>query len=127
MIAAGAAFSVCSAARASASIDSMRLGARDVEATVRFYEQAFGLREKGRVRGGVEVLLGFGDAKSGSSANPGPLILIMKRETDTPQDAMAHLILRVTDIAAFAAQYRGTLVTFDRALANRGTKCLALG
>jgi len=30
-------------------------------------------------------------------------------------------------IAAFAAQYRGTLVTFDRALANRGTKCLALG
>jgi toxin-antitoxin system PIN domain toxin len=30
-------------------------------------------------------------------------------------------------IAAFAAQYRGTLITFDRALANRGTKCLALG
>jgi hypothetical protein len=30
-------------------------------------------------------------------------------------------------IAAFAAQYRGTLVTFDRALASRGTKCLALG
>ncbi len=30
-------------------------------------------------------------------------------------------------LAAFAAQYRGTLVTFDRALASKGTKCLALG
>jgi predicted nucleic acid-binding protein len=30
-------------------------------------------------------------------------------------------------LAAFAMQYGGTLVTFDRALANKGTKCLALG
>lgn len=30
-------------------------------------------------------------------------------------------------LAAFAAQYQGTLVTFDRALANKGVKCLALG
>jgi predicted nucleic acid-binding protein len=30
-------------------------------------------------------------------------------------------------IAAFAAQYRGTLITFDQALASKGTKCLALG
>lgn len=30
-------------------------------------------------------------------------------------------------IAAFAAGYQGTLITFDRALASRGTKCVALG
>lgn len=30
-------------------------------------------------------------------------------------------------LAAFAAACGGTLVTFDRALANRGTKCVALG
>jgi predicted enzyme related to lactoylglutathione lyase len=95
-------------AYADVSIRAIRLGAKDVPAAEKFYEQAFGLQEIRRVHGGghgdqLEVVLAFGDSVDSAKSSPGPRLTLMEVKTDSARDVIPHLIFNVSDMAATSA------------------------
>jgi len=100
-----AALMAIGAARAEATLDSVRLGARDVEALAKFYRSAFGLQEVNRIQapGGPELFLNFGATMDAAKANKAAQIVIMHRDSDAIKDPVPHLIFNVTDMTATAA------------------------
>jgi predicted enzyme related to lactoylglutathione lyase len=95
---------VATAARAEVTLNSARVGAEDVAAAEKFYEDAFGLKEVNRLEfpGTVEVMLNFGATMDAAKANGAAQIVIMTRESDDIADAVPHIIFNVTDVAAIA-------------------------
>lgn len=86
------------------TLNAGRVGAVDADATAKFYEAAFGLKEVNRFKfpGGAEIMLNFGDSVAAAKANPAAQIVVMHRASDAVKDSVPHLIFNVTDIAAVA-------------------------
>ena len=96
---------VTGAAHAEVTLNSVRLGAANVEALAKFYQSAFGLQEVNRIQapGGPELFLNFGATVDSARANKAAQIVIMHRDSDAIKDPVPHLIFNVTDMTATAA------------------------
>jgi predicted enzyme related to lactoylglutathione lyase len=104
-------------ALADVSLNSIRLGTSDSEATAEFYKEAFGMHEVNRIPtpAGPEIFLNFGATQAEANANAGPPIVLMNRgPNDVTGDPMAHLILTVSDAVASAAAVRKAGGTIPR-------------
>jgi predicted enzyme related to lactoylglutathione lyase len=101
---AGVAWLLASVAQADVSLFASRVGAVDVAALEKFYQAAFGLKEVNRLQfpGGLEVMLNWGPTVDAAKKSTYPQIVIMQRESDAVEDAIAHLIFGVTDAVATA-------------------------
>ena len=107
---------LATALRAEVTLNSIRLGAANVESLASFYEGAFGLHEVNRLAtsSGPEIFLNFGVSVDAAKANTRPPIVLMSRgATDALDDPMAHLILNVTDIAATVAAVKASGGSID--------------
>jgi predicted enzyme related to lactoylglutathione lyase len=112
-------------ARAEATLNSVRLGAANVEALARFYQSAFGLQEVSRIQapGGLELFLNFGATVDSAKANKDLRIVIMHRDSDAIKDPVPHLIFNVTDMNATARAIEaagGSMEGEPRPFANSG-------
>jgi predicted enzyme related to lactoylglutathione lyase len=105
LIGVSAAVLACATANADVSVKGFRLGAKDIQAAQKFYEQVFGLREIIRVRVGelTEVVMAFGDSVESAKANPGPRVILMQRKSDVEGDGMPHMVFNISDMAAASA------------------------
>jgi predicted enzyme related to lactoylglutathione lyase len=103
------------AAQAEVTLNSVRLGAVDVEALAKFYKSAFGLQEVNRIQvpGGPELFLNFGATVDAAKANKNLRIVIMHRDSDSIKDPVPHLIFNVTDMKATAAAIKAAGGTMD--------------
>jgi predicted enzyme related to lactoylglutathione lyase len=93
-------------ALADVSLNAGRIGAQNVPAVAKFYEDAFGLKEVNRINvpgGNVEIMLNFGDTAQAAKANPNAQVVIMHRPSDDIKDPVPHLIFNVSDLTATAA------------------------
>ncbi|MEP7313822.1 MAG: VOC family protein [Pseudomonadota bacterium] len=101
LLAAGAVFAMA-AAQADVTLNSVRVGAKDVAATARFYQAAFGMQEVQRIAtpAFLEIMLNFGATVDAAKANKGSQVVIMQRAADDGADTLAHVIFDVTDAAA---------------------------
>jgi predicted enzyme related to lactoylglutathione lyase len=125
VIGAFAALIIAGAARADVTLNSVRLGAVNVEALAKFYQSAFGLQEVNRIQapGGPELFLNFGATVDAAKANKSLQIVIMHRDSDTLKDPVPHIIFNVTDMAATAAAIKaagGSLDGEPRPFGNSG-------
>jgi len=116
---------VTGAAHAQVTLNSVRLGATDVEALAKFYQSAFGLKEVNRIQapGGPELFLNFGATVDSAKANKAAQILIMHRDSDAIKDPVPHLIFNVADMTAAAAAIKaagGTMQGEPRPFGNAG-------
>jgi predicted enzyme related to lactoylglutathione lyase len=110
-----AALMVGGAAHADVTLNSVRVGAVNVVALAKFYQSAFGLQEVNRLEapGGPEIFLNFGATVDAAKANKNLRIVIMHRDSDALKDAIAHVILNVTDMAATAAAVKASGGSMD--------------
>jgi predicted enzyme related to lactoylglutathione lyase len=120
-----AALMVTGAARAEVTLNSVRLGAVNVEALAKFYQSAFGLQEVSRIQapGGPELFLNFGATVDSAKANKDLKIVIMHRDSDAIKDPVPHLIFNVTDMIATAAAIKaagGSMEGEPRPFGNSG-------
>jgi predicted enzyme related to lactoylglutathione lyase len=96
------------AAPATVVLNGVRIGAKDVAATARFYQSAFGLHEVQRIQTPqfLEIMLDFGATVAAAKANAGADVVIMQRDADDGKDAMAHVVFTVTNIDATVASIK---------------------
>ncbi len=101
LLAAGAVLAMATA-NAGVSLNSVRIGAKDVAAVAKFYQAAFGMWEVQRISqpNMLEIMLAFGATVEAAKANTGSQIVIMQRAADDSSDTLAHVILSVTDAVA---------------------------
>jgi predicted enzyme related to lactoylglutathione lyase len=112
-------------AHAGVTLNAARVGAEDVAALAKFYQDAFGLQEVNRLEfpGMLEIMLNFGDTVETAKANGNAQVVIMHRATNAIEDPVPHLIFNVTDIAATAAAITtagGKMDGEPRAFGNTG-------
>ena len=100
-----AALLVAGAAHAQASLDSVRIAAKDTVALAKFYQAVFGMQEVNRVEnpGGTEVFVNFGATVEAAKANKNPLMILFHRDSDDLKDPTTHIIFSVKDMAATVA------------------------
>ena len=105
VIAISAVLLVVGAARAQASLDSVRVAAKDTIALAKFYQAAFGMQEVSRIvnPGGTEVFVNFGDTVEAAKANKNPQMILFHRDSDDVKDPIPHIIIAVKDMAATVA------------------------
>ena len=124
-VGAGAAL-LLTAARAGVTLNSARVGGPDVAALGKFYEAAFGLKEVNRLSlpgGQMELFFNVGDTVEAAKANPQAQIVIMHADATAAKDAVPHLILNVTDMAATVAAVKkagGAVDSDPRPFGNTG-------
>ena len=116
---------VAGAARAEVTLNSVRLGAANVEALAKFYQSAFGLQEVNLIQapGGPELFLNFGATVDADKANKNVPIVIMHRDSDAMKDPVPHIIFNVTDMTATAAAIKaagGSMQGEPRPFGNTG-------
>jgi len=82
-----------------------RVGAVDVPKIAKFYETVFGLKETSRLElpGLFEIMLNFGDSADAAKKNTNPIVVVMRRESDSVNDTTPHLIFTVKDLNATIA------------------------
>lgn len=99
---AGAVLAMATVQAAGITLNSVRIGAKDVAATARFYQTAFGMHEVQRITqpNMLEIMLNWGATPEAAKANPGSQVVIMQRAADDGSDKMAHVIFTVTDVQA---------------------------
>ena len=91
-------------ARADVTVMAVRLQAKDVVALAKFYDAAFGLKQIDQVgQPPTEIIMRYGATAAAAKAGTSPEFLIEKREPAVANDAMAHAIFQVTDLAATVA------------------------
>ncbi len=102
-------------AQAEVTLNSVRIGAANVEALAKFYESAFGLQEVSRIQvpGGPELFLNFGPTVEAAKANKNLRIVIMHRDSDAIKDPVPHLIFNVTDMSATVAAIKAAGGSMD--------------
>src|ERR1700676_2462118 len=100
-----AALLIAGAAHAQASLDSVRIAAKDTVALAKFYQAVSGMQEVNRVvnPGGTEVFVNFGATVEAAKANKNPLIILFHRDSDEMKDPIPHVIFAVKDMAATVA------------------------
>lgn len=93
---------LASAAHAQASLDSVRIEAKDTIALAKFYLAAFGMQEVSRIEnpGGTEVFVNFGATVEAAKANKNPQMILFHRDSDDLKDPTTHVIFAVKDMAA---------------------------
>ena len=119
------AFMLSTAAQAQVTLNSVRLGAVNVEALAKFYQSAFGMQEVNRLQVGAnaELFLNFGSTVELAKANIGLRLVIMHRDSDDIKDPIAHVIFNVTDMAATVAAVKaagGSMTGEPRPFGNTG-------
>ena len=117
---------VAGGAHAQASLDSVRIEAKDTVGLAKFYQAAFGMQEVSRVvnPGGIEVFVNFGATVEAAKANTSPRMILFHRDSDDVKDATTHVIFSVKDMAAAVAAIRaagGTITRDPRPFGNTGT------
>lgn len=102
MIVACALLAMASVQAAGITMNAVRVGAKDVAATAKFYQTAFGMHEVQRITqpNFLEIMLNFGATPEAARANKGAQVVVMQRAADDGSDAMAHVIFEVTDVQA---------------------------
>jgi predicted enzyme related to lactoylglutathione lyase len=113
-------------AQAQASLDSVRIAAKDTIALAKFYQAAFGMQEVNRVvnPSGIEVFVNFGATVEAAKANKNPLMILFHRDSDDLKDPTTHIIFAVKDMAAAVAAVKasgGTMTGDPRPFGNGGT------
>jgi predicted enzyme related to lactoylglutathione lyase len=126
MMAISAALLLAGAAHAQASLDSVRIEAKDTIALAKFYQTVFGMQEVSRVvnPGGTEVFVNFGATVEAAKANKNPRMILFHRESDDVKDPTTHVIFAVKDMAATVAAIKaagGTMSGDPRPFGNTGT------
>jgi predicted enzyme related to lactoylglutathione lyase len=106
IIAVAAVLVTASVQSADMMLDSVRIGAKDVAATAKFYQAAFGMHEVKRISqpSFLEIMLNWGATVEAAKADQGSQIVIMQRAADDGSDKMAHVIIRVKDVQAVVKQ-----------------------
>jgi predicted enzyme related to lactoylglutathione lyase len=90
--------------QADVTVLAVRLGAKDVVALAKFYDAAFGLKQIDKVgEPPTEIIMRYGANAAAAKAGTSPEFLIQNREPGAGNDAMAHAIFQVTDLAATVA------------------------
>ena len=104
------------AAHAQASLDSVRIEAKDTIALAKFYQVVFGMQEVSRVvnPGGIEVFVNFGATVEAAKANKNPRMILFHRDSDDVKDPTTHVIFSVKDMAATVASIRAAGGTVSR-------------
>jgi predicted enzyme related to lactoylglutathione lyase len=102
IIVACALLAMASAQAAGITMNAVRIGAKDVAATAKFYQTAFGMQEVQRISlpNMLEIMLNFGATPEAARSNKGAQVVIMSRAADDGVDTMAHVIFEVTDVQA---------------------------
>jgi len=121
-----AALLVAGAAHAQASLDSVRIAAKDTVALAKFYQAVFGMQEVNRIvnPGGTEVFVNFGATVETAKANKNPLMILFHRDSDDVKDPIPHVIFSVKDMAATVAAVKaagGSMTGDPRPFGNSGT------
>jgi predicted enzyme related to lactoylglutathione lyase len=121
-----AALLAAGAARAQASLDSVRIEAKDTVALAKFYQAAFGMQEVDRVinSGNTEVFVNFGATVEAAKANKNPRMILFHRDSDDVKDPTFHVVFSVKDMAATVAAIKaagGTMRGDPRPFGNTGT------
>jgi len=107
-------------ALADVSLNGVRVGAKDSAAIAKFYQAAFGMQEVQRIQTPqmLEIMLNFGAtpaaAQATRAARDGSDIVIMSRPADDSKDAMPHIVLNVTDMAATVKALKAAGGTMER-------------
>jgi predicted enzyme related to lactoylglutathione lyase len=98
----GAWLAMATVQAADITLNSVRIGAKDVAATAKFYQTAFGMHEVQRITqpNMLEIMLNWGASPAAAKANPGSQVVIMSRPADDGSDTMAHVIFTVKDVQA---------------------------
>jgi lactoylglutathione lyase len=117
---------VVGAVHAQASLDSVRIEAKDTIALAKFYRVVFGMQEVSRVvnPGGIEIFVNFGSTVEAATANKNPRMILFHRDSDDVKDPTTHVIFSVKDMAATVAAIRaagGTMTRDPRPFGNTGT------
>jgi predicted enzyme related to lactoylglutathione lyase len=125
-LAISAALLLAGAAHAQASLDSVRIAAKDTIALAKFYQAAFGMQEVNRIvnPGGTEVFVNFGATVEAAKANKNPQMILFHRDSDDEKDPTTHVIFSVKDMAATVAAIKaagGTMTGDPRPFRNSGT------
>jgi lactoylglutathione lyase len=117
---------VAGAAHAQASLDSVRIEAKNTIALAKFYQTVFGMQEVSRVVNprGVEVFVNFGATVEAAKANRNPRMILFHRDSDDVNDPTTHVIVSVKDMTATVTAIRaagGTMTRDPRPFGNTGT------
>jgi lactoylglutathione lyase len=125
-MAVSAALLLAGAVYAQASLDSVRIEAKDTIALAKFYQAVFGMQEVNRVvnPGGIEIFVNFGATVEAAKANKNPLMILFHRDSDDVKDPATHVIFSVKDMAATVAAIKaagGTMTRDPRPFGNTGT------
>src|ERR1700683_2084154 len=112
-------------AHAQASLDSVRIEAKDTVALARFYREAFGMQEVNRIEnpGGTEVFVNFGATVETAKANKNPQMILFHRDSDEVKDPTTHVIFAVKDMPAAVAAVKaagGTMTGDPRPFGKTG-------
>ena len=126
VVALSAALLVAGVMYAQASLDSVRIEAKDTFALAKFYQAVFGMQEVSRVvnPGGTEIFVNFGATVEDAKANKNPVMILFHRESDDVKDPTTHVIFAVKDMAATVAAIKaagGTMTRDPRPFGNTGT------
>ena len=121
-----AALLIAGSVHAQASLDSVRIEAKDTIALARFYQAVFGMQEVSRVvnPGGTEVFVNFGATVEAAKTNSNPRMILFHRESDDVKDPATHVIFAVKAMSATVAAIKaagGTMVRDPRPFGNTGT------
>ena len=110
-----AALLLAQTAQADVTLNSVRVAAVDTVALAKFYQAAFGMFEVNRIAlpAGPEIFMNFGGTADAAKANKGLPIVLFHRDSDAVKDAIPHVILNVTDMAATAAAVKAAGGTMD--------------
>ena len=112
-------------AHAQASLDSVRIEAKDTIALAKFYHDAFGMQEVNRINnaGATEVFVNFGATVEAAKANKNPTMILFHRDSDDVKDPATHVIFAVKDMTAAVAAVKaagGTMTGNPRPFGNSG-------
>src|ERR1700735_5091560 len=113
------------AAHAQASLDSVRIAAKDTIALAKFYQAVFGMQEVNRIEnpGGNEVFVNFGATVEAAKANKNPQMILFHRDSDDVKDPTTHVIFLVKDMTATVTALKaagGTMTGDPRPFRNGG-------
>lgn len=120
-------------ALAGVALNGVRVGAADPAAVAHFYEAAFGMQEVQRIQTPqmLEIMLNFGAtpeaAKATRARNGGGDIVIMQQAVGDAKDAMAHVVLNVTDMATAVAALKAAGGAMEREPFEYGKTGIVIG
>ena len=120
---------VMATAQAGITLNAVRVGAKDVASTAKFYQTAFGMFEVQRIAqpNMLEIMLNFGATADAAKANKGSQVVIMQRAADDGSDTMAHVIFTVKDAQAVVKAARAAGAKVEREPFQYGTTGIWIG